>query len=58
MAYVRSQHPQLVLRPPEVGAVLSQQHLDGTVDAARLMVECYHVQLMGHVLHVKNEPED
>ena len=58
MAYVRSQRPQLVLRQPKVGAVLSQQHLDGTVDAARLMVERYQFQLMGPVLHVKDEPKD
>ena len=58
MAYVSSQHPQMVLRPPAVGAILSQQHLDGTVEAARLMVESYHVQLMGPILPVKDKPNE
>ena len=58
VAYVGSQHPQLVLGPPDVGVVLSQQHLDGIVNATRLKVEHYHVQFMGPVFPVKDEPED
>ena len=58
MAYVMSQRPQLVLRPPEGRAVSSQQNMDDTFDSARLIVERYHAQLMGPTLPVKDEPED
>ena len=58
MAYIRSQHPQLVFCSPKAGSVLSQQNMDGTFDSARLIVERYHAQLMGPALHVKDEPED
>ena len=39
MAYIRSQHPQLVFCSPEAGSVLSQQNMDGTFDSVRRIVE-------------------
>ena len=58
MAYIRSQRPHMQLRLAVPGSTLSQSHLDDTVDHARVLVECYHAQLMGPVLPVKDEPED
>ena len=58
MAYIRSQRPNMQLRPPIPGLTLSQSHLDDTVDHARVLVECYHAQLMGPVLPAKDEPKD
>ena len=58
MAYIQSQRPNLQLRPPAPGSSLSQSHLDGTFDHARVLVDCYHAQLMGPVLPAKDEPED
>ena len=58
MAYIRSKRPNMQLRPPVPGSTLSQSQLDDTVEYARVMVECYHAQLMGPVLPVKDEPED
>ena len=58
MAYLRSQRPNLQLRPPVHGSSLSQSDLDDRVEHARTLVECYHAQLMGPVLPVKGEPED
>ena len=58
MAYLRSQRPNLQLRPPAPRSSLSQSHLDDTVEHARVLVECYNTQLMGPVLPVKDEPED
>ena len=58
MAYIRSQRPNMQLHPPVPGSILSQSQLDGTVESARMMVECYHAQLMAPVLPVKDEPED
>ena len=58
MAYVRSRRPNLVLPPPAVGAILSQEDLDGTILSARMLIEQTHDQLFGPVLPIKNEPED
>ena len=58
MSYVRSRRPNLVLPPPAVGATLSQEDLDGTVLSARILIERTHDQLFGHVLPIKDEPED
>ena len=58
IAYIRSKRPNMQLRPPVPGSTLSQSQLDDTVEYARVMVECYHAQLMGPVLPVKDEPED
>ena len=58
MAYVRSQRSDFKLTPPVAGSILSQADLDGTAASARVLVECYHAQLFGPVLPVKDEPED
>ena len=58
MAYIRSQCPNMQLRPPMPGSSLSHSHLDDTFDHATVLVECYHAQLMGHVLSANDEPED
>ena len=57
MAYIRSQRQTLTFRPPAPGSSLTQQDMDGTLDSAQLIVDCFQDQL-DPVVKVKVEPEE
>ena len=57
MAYIRSQRPTLMFRPPAPGSSLTQRDMDGTLDSARLIVDRFRDQL-DLIVKLKVEPEE